>query len=63
MVAIVATQEIRTTSIGKASWTALIASWLGWMFDGYESWALVLVMGLVVTPFAGPETKGKPLPA
>jgi hypothetical protein len=48
MVAIVATQEIRTTSIGKASWTALIASWLGWMFDGYESWALVLVMGLAV---------------
>jgi MFS family permease len=25
--------------------------------------SLVYIMGLVVTPFAGPETKGKPLPA
>ena len=24
--------------------------------------ALVYVVGLVVTPFAGPETKGRPLP-
>ena len=48
MAATGATEEIWTTSIGKASWRALIASWLGWMFDGYESWALVLVMGLAV---------------
>jgi hypothetical protein len=25
--------------------------------------SLVYVMGLAITPFAGPETKGKPLPA
>jgi len=24
--------------------------------------ALVYVVGLIVTPFAGPETKGRPLP-
>jgi MFS family permease len=29
--------------ITAASWRALIASWLGWMFDGYETYALVLV--------------------
>jgi MFS family permease len=48
MAATGATEEIWTTSISKASWRALAASWLGWMFDGYESWALVLVMGLAV---------------
>ena len=48
MVATGATEEIWTTSIDKASWRALVASWLGWMFDGYEAWALVLVMGLAV---------------
>ena len=50
-----ATEEILTTSIGKASWRALIAWWLGWMFDGYESWALVLVMGLAVHQLLPPE--------
>jgi hypothetical protein len=24
--------------------------------------SLIYIVGLVVTPFAGPETKGKPLP-
>lgn len=49
MAAPVATAEPRITSIGKASWRALIAAWLGWMFDGYETWALVLV----ITPALG----------
>jgi MFS family permease len=40
--------EFRSLSIGKASFSALIASWLGWMFDGYETYALVLVMGSAV---------------
>ena len=44
MAATVARAESRTTSIGKAGWRALAASWLGWMFDGYETYALVLVM-------------------
>jgi hypothetical protein len=35
--------EFRSSSISKASLRALIASWLGWMFDGYETYALVLV--------------------
>ncbi|HLH27217.1 MAG TPA: MFS transporter [Chloroflexota bacterium] len=33
-------------SIGAAEWRALAASWLGWMFDGYETYALVLVAGI-----------------
>jgi|SRR5271157_1278384 len=55
MAAHVATAEPRTTSIGKASWRALAASWLGWMFDGYESYALVLVMTPAVRPLLSPE--------
>lgn len=33
-------------SIGVAEWRALIASWLGWMFDGFETYALVLVAAI-----------------
>jgi MFS family permease len=55
MSAPIATAEPRTTSIGKASWRALAASWLGWMFDGYESYALVLVMMPAVRQLISPE--------
>jgi MFS family permease len=48
MAATIARSEPWTTPIDKASWRALAASWLGWMFDGYESYALVLVMGAAV---------------
>jgi MFS family permease len=45
----------------------LLAGWLVSSFGGIGTAAammsLIYVVGLVVTPFAGPETKGKPLPA
>ena len=47
--------ELWSSSIGKPSWRALIASWLGWMFDGYETYGLVLVMGPVVHQFLPPD--------
>jgi MFS family permease len=44
----------------------LLAGWLISSLGGIETAAammsLIYVVGLVVTPFAGPETKGKPLP-
>lgn len=43
--------ELRSSSLARASVRALIASWLGWMFDGYETYALVLVMGSAVHQF------------
>jgi MFS family permease len=52
MAATVAPARGRT---GKASWRALAASWLGWMFDGYESYALVLVMTSAVRQLLLPE--------
>jgi MFS family permease len=59
MAATVSTAELRITSIGKASWRALAASWLGWMFDGYETWALVLVMTPAVGQLLSPERLSK----
>jgi MFS family permease len=42
-------------SIDSSAWRALAASWLGWMFDGYETYALVLVMALAVRQLLPPE--------
>jgi hypothetical protein len=47
--------QLWSTSIGKAGWRALAASWLGWMFDGYETYAIVLVMGQAVGELLPPE--------
>src|SRR5712692_2579770 len=50
-----------------AAFGPLLAGWLISSFGGIGTAAammsLVYVVGLVVTPFAGPETRGKPLPA
>jgi MFS family permease len=48
MAATIPRVEHWTTSIDKAGWAALAASWMGWMFDGYENYALILVMGVAV---------------
>ena len=48
MAAAVASPESWSSLIGKAGWRALAASWLGWMFDGYETYAIVLVMAQAV---------------
>ena len=37
-----------TRPIEASVWRALIASWLGWLFDGYETFALVLVAPIAV---------------
>jgi MFS family permease len=42
-------------SIGRVGWTALIASFLGWMFDGYETFVLVLVAAPAVRQLVGPD--------
>lgn len=47
--------EIWSSSMGKPNWRALIASWLGWMFDGYETYGLVLVMGPAVHQLLPPD--------
>jgi MFS family permease len=41
--------------VDNSAWKALTASWLGWMFDGYETYALVLVMVPAVHQLLPPE--------
>jgi MFS family permease len=55
---------------GSRSIAALGPLLAGWLISSFGSigtasamMSLVYVVGLVVTPFAGPETSGKPLPA
>jgi MFS family permease len=57
MTATVAGAESWTASIGKGGWRALAASWMGWMFDGYETYALVLVMAPAVTQLLPPDKR------
>jgi MFS family permease len=55
------------TSRTVAGLGPLLAGWLissfGRIGTAVAMMSLIYVVGLVVTPFAGPETKGKPLPA
>ena len=44
-----------TRRIDAASWRALGASWMGWMFDGYETFALVLVAATAVRQLTSAE--------
>ncbi len=58
-------QEVAATSLQeRAPWHAgvdrkhvrvLVASWLGWVFDGYESYALFIVMPFVLKTMLSPE--------
>src|SRR5262249_42684343 len=44
-----------SATIERSAWRALTASWLGWMFDGYETYALILVMAVAVRQLLPPE--------
>jgi hypothetical protein len=55
------------TSRSIAGLGPLLAGWLVTLFGGIGNAAavmsLIYIVGLVATPFAGSETRGKPLPA
>ena len=38
-----------------ASWRALVAAFLGWMFDGYETYALILVAAVALRQLLAPD--------
>ncbi len=44
-----------SVSIDRSAWSALVASWFGWMFDGYETYALILVMAIAVRELLPPD--------
>src|SRR6516165_1290000 len=56
-----AVRELGPVSIDSSAWRALTVSWLGWMFDGYENYALVLTMASAVHQLLPPDTANAPL--
>ena len=39
-------------SLNRSQWNTLIASNLGWLFDGYETYALVISIGVALRQLA-----------
>src|SRR2546425_3939395 len=55
MATIAAPEHAQPQALTAASWRALIASFLGWMFDGYETYALILVAGVALRQLLPPD--------
>jgi MFS family permease len=55
MATIAAPEQAQPQALTAASWRALIASFLGWMFDGYETYALILVAGVALRQLLLPD--------
>lgn len=43
-----------TTRLSRKQWTTLLAANMGWMFDGYETYALILVVGVALKQLLTP---------
>ncbi len=46
--------------VHRKHWTVLTASFLGWVFDGYESYALVVAMPFILKAMLTPAQAAKP---
>jgi len=46
--------------VERKHWTVLTASFLGWVFDGYESYALFIVMPFILKTMLTPEQAASP---
>src|ERR1700740_3242442 len=42
-------------TLTRAQWKTLFATNLGWMFDGYETFALILVVGVALRELLDPS--------
>ena len=45
--------------LNKSQWSTLIAANLGWMFDGYETYAVVLSVGVALRELLDPSQYGQ----
>ena len=41
-------------TLGRAQWKTLIAANLGWVFDGYETYALIISVGVALRQLLDP---------
>src|SRR3982074_3555709 len=46
-------------SLNRAQWNTLLASNLGWLFDGYESYALIISVGVALRQLLDPSQYGQ----
>ena len=46
-------------SLSRSQWNALIASNLGWLFDGFETYALILTAGVALRRLLDPSLHGQ----
>ena len=42
-------------TLNKGQWYALLAANLGWMFDGYETYAVILTIGFALRELLDPS--------
>ena len=56
-----ASMRLRLASVDNSAWRALAVSWLGWVFDGYETYALVLTMAPAVRQILPQEAAKAPI--
>jgi MFS family permease len=55
MATVVGREQARPQALTADAWRALVASFLGWMFDGYETYALVLVAPVALRQLLLPD--------
>jgi MFS family permease len=55
MEATVDDEKTRPQAMTADGWRALVASFLGWLFDGYETYALILVAAVAVSQLLSPD--------
>src|SRR5258706_13776244 len=46
-------------SLNRSQWNTLIASNLGWLFDGYETYALIISVGVALRQLLDPSQYGQ----
>src|SRR3989449_8718524 len=58
MATIAAREQAQPQALTAASWRALVASFLGWLVDGYETYALILVGAVALRQLLAPDQLG-----
>src|ERR671930_2240060 len=46
-------------SLNRSQWNTLVASQLGWLFDGYETYALIISVGVALRQLLDPASYGQ----
>src|SRR4029078_330086 len=46
-------------SLNRSQWNTLIAANLGWVFDGYETYALIISVGVALRQLLDPASYGQ----